>query len=80
MKKKELLELFNTLKPYPLMRTACMVLCDLAARVQDLVLFQYDSFKLEKNGLGSCSWVCSKTKEPRDGSLTPETMRALRET
>ena len=31
--KKELTAIFNRLKPYPLMRTACMILYDLAARV-----------------------------------------------
>jgi hypothetical protein len=53
------------------------MLLDLAARVQDLLQFRFDSFTLDKEGGGVFCWIMKKTSSERIGYLTPETMCIL---
>jgi hypothetical protein len=46
---------------YPLYRLAWHMLLDLAARVQDLLQFRFDSFTSDPNGGGIYQWVMKKT-------------------
>ena len=59
--KNDLNAIFNKLKPYPTMHVACRILLDLAARVQDLVQFKFNSFKKDNYGQGTYQWVSHKT-------------------
>jgi hypothetical protein len=61
LKNGELSAIFDSLKPYPLMHLACRILLDMSARVQDLVIFRFDSFECIKGGMGSSRWVAHKT-------------------
>jgi hypothetical protein len=52
---------------------------DLAARIQDLLTFRYNSFKEDRYGGGEHKWITKKTSEERLGYLTPSTMLLLKE-
>jgi hypothetical protein len=46
---------------YPLYRLGWHMLLDLAARVQDLLQFKFDSFKRDSSGGSSHHWIMKKT-------------------
>lgn len=52
---------------------------DLAARVQDLLQFRFNSFTLDGAGGGKHQWIAKKTKGERKGYLSPVTMQLLKE-
>lgn len=53
---------------------------DLAARVQDLLQFKFNSFKADSEGKGGeYKWTMQKTKEERFGYLTSTTMELLKQ-
>jgi integrase len=55
-----------------------MILYDLAARIQDLLIFRYDSFVLDNDGGGTYKWTTHKTGEKRLGYLSSKTMIYLK--
>ena len=54
--KEELAELDEKSKRYPLYRLGWHMMLDLAARVQDLLQFQYNSFREDTKGGGTIRW------------------------
>lgn len=52
---------------------------DLAARVQDLLQFKYNSFIPDGYGGGIYKWVSKKTSKERYGHITPATMQLLKD-
>jgi Tfp pilus assembly pilus retraction ATPase PilT len=47
------------------MKLGWKMLYDLAGRVQDLLLFRYNSFKEDETKGGICRWISKKTNEER---------------
>jgi len=76
--KAELRTIDANLVGYPLMRVSCKILHELAARVQDLAQFRFNSFVPNRDGFGEFPWTCHKTGEMRAGLLTPDTMGMLK--